>query len=62
MRRDFIYVALCLILPALWGIISAQVFDRCQGWIAKKRVTVPPSDARLSPPLTEESSPDMYHI
>ena len=61
MRRDFLYVAFCLILPALWGIVSAQIFDRCQGWLAQRRPAAP-SDARLAPPVTEESDPDMYHI
>jgi predicted PurR-regulated permease PerM len=59
MRRDFIYIAFCLILPAVWGIVSALVFDRCQTWLARRR------DSRSSGtvvPSAEEASPDMYHI
>ncbi|MES2463868.1 MAG: hypothetical protein V4671_25135 [Armatimonadota bacterium] len=59
MRRDLLYVAFCLIFPALWGIISALVFDRCQSWLARRSDT-PAGHARV--PSAEESSPDMYHI
>lgn len=59
MRRDFLYIAFCLILPALWGIASALLFDRCQSWLARRRDT-PVGDTPAA--STEEPIPDMYHI
>jgi hypothetical protein len=57
MRRDLLYVAFCLIFPALWGIVSAQIFDRFQAFIARRRTPLPNGT-----PMVEEPDPDMYHI
>jgi hypothetical protein len=59
MRRDFLYIAFCLILPALWGIVSALLFDRCQAWLAQRRDS---ATGRIYDRPVEEPSPDMYHI
>lgn len=50
MRHDWVYVALCLVVPFAWGIVSARVFDWWQ--------------ARHGPQArsTETDAVDMYHI
>jgi hypothetical protein len=45
-----LYVLLCLIVPFVWGLLSARLFDAVQ---------------RRMPARTEpngDESPDMYHI
>lgn len=44
------YVALCLVVPFAWGVVSAHVFD----WIAARR------EARGEPPPREDD--EMYYI
>jgi hypothetical protein len=49
-----LYIALCLIVPVLWGIAAAHVFD----WFAERRKR---RDTPLqSPPIVD--SGDMYEI
>lgn len=44
------YVALCLLLPLVWGVASARVFD----WLAARR------EARGELPIREDD--ELYYI
>ncbi|MGC4044638.1 MAG: hypothetical protein QM758_12660 [Armatimonas sp.] len=46
---DFVYVALCLLIPPLWGVIAARLFDTLAQ--RRKKPTTPPTDDEW-----------MYHI
>ena len=39
--NKFSYIALCLIVPLVWGVVSARVFDALQ---ARRRPPVSPTD------------------
>ena len=51
------YIALCLLVPLLWGLASARLFD---WWQARFHLQPIPSDSKNDhdPP----ASGDMYHI
>ncbi len=50
MRSDWPYVALCLVIPLLWGVAAARLFD----WWQVRR--------RRNAPAREDSDTDMYYI
>lgn len=51
MESSIGYIVLCLIVPLLWGAVSARLFD----WAAARR-RPPERDA------ADEGTVDMYHI
>lgn len=50
--KDGLYIALCLIAPVVWGLISARIYDVAE---AKRK-------ARLPRPSVPVESADMYEI
>jgi len=48
--RTWLYTALCLGVPLLWGLVSARIFD---WWQARRGPASRPQDS---------DSVDMYHI
>jgi|GEM_PF-3095766 hypothetical protein len=62
-----VYIVLCLLVPVLWALISARLFD---WWQARRADTdeARPTGAsgHSSPPaatvVTEPDGPDMYYI
>jgi heme/copper-type cytochrome/quinol oxidase subunit 2 len=50
--KDGLYIALCLIAPIVWGVISARIYDMAE---AKRKARLP------QPPAPVESA-DMYEI
>lgn len=53
MKNDWLYVALCLIVPPVWGLASARLYDL---WHARR----PKTPAATTAP--DSDSVDMYHI
>ncbi len=51
------YIALCLIVPLLWGLASARLFD---WWQARSKRTDSPPDSNDD--TDSPMSGDMYHI
>ena len=51
MKNDWTYVALCLVVPLLWGVIASRIFD---WWQARLR--------RNAPPATDEGEGLEYYI
>jgi hypothetical protein len=49
-RSGTAYIALCVIVPLAWGILSARVFDWYEARLGKTRAR------------PEADSVDMYHI
>ena len=58
-NSDWGYVALCLVAPLLWGVLSAKIFDWFEARLARKvwreRVQNPTA-------YKDYEHPDMYHI
>ena len=50
MRSDGVYVALCLLVPLLWGVIAARLFD---WWQARRGQNTPENG---------DPGTDMYYI
>ncbi len=50
------YIALCLIVPLLWGLASTRVFD---WWQARSKPPVPPKPEDAD---NSRASGPMYHI
>ena len=44
MQNSWGYVALCLVVPLVWGIVSARVFDRLQARRQKRGLPAPSPD------------------
>ena len=53
--NDWGYVALCLAVPLLWGLVSAKVFD----WFQERRGREPESTSAAS---GEHDDAGMYYI
>jgi hypothetical protein len=49
--QSWSYVALCLVVPLVWGLASARAFD----WWQARRPSRPA-------PMPDDTSVDMYHI
>ena len=47
-----LYVALCLLVPVAWAVLSAHVFD----WLEERRA------AAARPHTGHQGAPDMYYI
>jgi hypothetical protein len=55
--RSWGYVALCLLLPVIWGILSARIFD----WIHAHARGRNSSEARVGSPAPHDDA-EMYYI
>jgi hypothetical protein len=51
-----LYTVLCLVLPLVWGVAAAWVFD----WIEARRPPRPPAAPGAAD--AEADLPEMYHI
>ena len=57
MQSDWTYAALCLVVPLLWGVASARLFD---WWQARK--DRPGGSGDDAAEDEEAEALDMYHI
>ena len=53
---DGMYVALCVLVPVLWGVVSARLFDWCQARLRQKR------QQTSNVPDGVSEATDMYYI
>lgn len=50
MRNDGLYIALCVVGPLVWGVLSARLFD---WWEARRPQRIP---------APKDDNEDMYYI
>lgn len=54
-NRDWMYVALCLVVPVLWGVVSSYLYDWCHERLKRERRATPGAPA-------VGDDVDMYYI
>jgi hypothetical protein len=59
MQQGWTYVVLCLLVPLVWGIASARLFD---WWQARLRRTKQPALGPESAATRDEAAEGMYYI
>lgn len=47
-RADWLYIAACLLVPGVWGIVSAWIFGKID---ERRRAKKPPDDSSWTPPV-----------